>query len=172
MTCQAYLEQFTNSKDIVEHCGRNIGTHPRMIAKALEDMGTDTVNATNMQMTTTTETTKETYLALAFIMNLDHTRYVGLLVELENNFLKESNEYPWTMTAAYNLLMNWKQDPGNVLNLTSGDSTCVAFMNVNASNDDDDWGGCVPDLGDAVPYWAVTFWMMEIPCFSIDHKLL
>ena len=41
MTCQAYLEQFTNSKDVFEHCGRVIGTHPGLVAKALEEMGTE-----------------------------------------------------------------------------------------------------------------------------------
>ena len=46
------------------------------------------------------------------------------------------------MTVAYNLLTNWKQDPGSMSNVTSGDGAAgVAFTNVGASDDDNDQGG-------------------------------
>ena len=41
------MEQFTNSKEVIEHCHGMIGAHPRMITKALEDMGTDNVHERN-----------------------------------------------------------------------------------------------------------------------------
>ena len=41
MTCQAYLEQLNNHKEVVEHCGSIIGAHPRLIRRALEDMEAD-----------------------------------------------------------------------------------------------------------------------------------
>jgi len=41
MTCQAYLELFTNSKDVVEHCGGLIGDHPGLIDHFLREAGTD-----------------------------------------------------------------------------------------------------------------------------------
>ena len=43
MICQAYLKQFMNSKDVIEHCGGVIGAHPQLVAKALKEMGTDIV---------------------------------------------------------------------------------------------------------------------------------
>ena len=58
---------------------------------------------------------QEGYLAVMFIMNSDKDRYGDLLVELENDFLKGSNEYPKTMMATYNLLVNWKQEPQNMM---------------------------------------------------------
>ena len=102
---------------------------------------------TNEEMAVATENTKETYLALAFLMNLDWSRYSNLLVWLKNNFLKGSNEYPCMMTVAYNLLTNWKQDPGSVSNTMGSESQGIAFVNFDDDDEDSNEGTMLATQG-------------------------
>ena len=139
MTCQAYLEQFNNNKDIVEHCRGTIGAHPGLIAEQLTEMGTDWDNVDEAQLVTTTNETKEAYMVVAFLMNSDRRRFRNLLMELENNYLKGSDKYPRTMTSTYNLLVNWKQDPQNMASTAGTSSGRVAFTNVG-DNDEHGYG--------------------------------
>ena len=37
-TVQAYLEQFTSARDVVAHCGGNVGAHPGLVNKALANL--------------------------------------------------------------------------------------------------------------------------------------
>ena len=103
MMCQAYLEQFNNNKDIVEHCGGTIRAHPGLIGERLTKMGMDRDNTDDVELMTATDETKEAYMAVAFLMNSDRRQFRNLLVELENNYLKGSDEYPRTMTSMYNI---------------------------------------------------------------------
>jgi hypothetical protein len=48
------------------------------------------------------------YLAVAFVLGADRLRYGRLIENLENDYLQGQNNYPTTVTAAYNLLTNWK----------------------------------------------------------------
>ena len=56
-------------------------------------------------------------------------------MELQNNYLKGSDEYPQTMTAAYNLLVNWKQDPQIAAQLADVGGTGVAFAHLDEGGD-------------------------------------
>ena len=65
-------------------------------------------------------------MAMAFISGANRIKYGRLIEELENSYLKGSNnEYPKTLTDAYNLLLNYKNDPMNHLggNTGGGDGT-------------------------------------------------
>jgi hypothetical protein len=71
---------------------------------------------------------QERYLAVAFILGSDRSRF-GLLIEhLENAYLQGQNGYPKTVTGAYHLLTNWKQERQTMP--TSGGNHGVAFANV------------------------------------------
>ena len=54
---------------------------------------------------------QQLYLATAFILGADRNKYGQLIENLENDYLQGQNNYPQTLTGAYNLLTNWKQDP-------------------------------------------------------------
>ena len=57
---------------------------------------------------------KEAYMDMAFISGANRIKYGELIEELENSYLKgNENEYPKTVTDAYNLLLNYKNDPRN-----------------------------------------------------------
>ena len=69
---------------------------------------------------------KEAYMAMSLISGANRIKYGRLIEELENSYLKgNKNEYPKTVTDAYNLLLNYKNDPRNHLggNSSSGDGT-------------------------------------------------
>jgi phosphoribosylanthranilate isomerase len=49
---------------------------------------------------------QEQYLAVAFLLNADHVQYRRLIEDLEIDYLQGQGNYPKTVTAAYNVLMN------------------------------------------------------------------
>jgi hypothetical protein len=67
------------------------------------------------------------YLATVFILGTDLIRYGGLIPYIENNYLNGTNKFPRTITAAYNLLVNWKGDPNKQPQGVTSDG--VAFTN-------------------------------------------
>lgn len=57
-------------------------------------------------------------------------------MELENDILKGNDKYPKMMMAVYKLLVNWKQEPRNMMGSGSGDG--LAFT-TNAGEEEYDW---------------------------------
>ena len=54
-------------------------------------------------------TTREIYLACAFLINSDLRRYGRLIEELENEYTKGNDNYPRNMVKSYQLLNEYKQ---------------------------------------------------------------
>ena len=53
-------------------------------------------------------------MAMVFISGANRIKYGRLIEELENSYLKgNENESPKTVIDAYNLLLNYKNDPRN-----------------------------------------------------------
>lgn len=69
------------------------------------------------------------YLAVGFLTGADHNRYGKLIEELGNDYLKQMDMYPKTIVEAYNLLVNYQQDPRNMVQIGTNDS--VAFTTAN-----------------------------------------
>jgi hypothetical protein len=59
MTCDAYLDQFTNSKDVVEHVGRILAAHPTLVDDVLAESGRERETATVRQMLSASSKAKE-----------------------------------------------------------------------------------------------------------------
>ena len=57
-----------------------------------------------------------------------------MIQDLENDFLQGQDNYPKMITAAYNLLTNWKQDPRNAMRDIVNDG--VSCANVDAARRD------------------------------------
>ena len=49
-------------------------------------------------------------MAMAFLSEINNARYEALLNELHNAFCMGRDEYPRTLTYAYDLEINWKGD--------------------------------------------------------------
>eukprot|EP00957_Ditylum_brightwellii_P023850 1799147-Ditylum_brightwellii.AAC.1 len=111
MTLEAYLDEFNNRKDVVEQCGRDIGTHTGLTKKALRDMNIDPKDPNNYSTDDLKEAhrnAKEAYLAFVFLSNTNKAKFAPLLRELANSYLRGNDDYPRTITAAHKLLVGWE----------------------------------------------------------------
>lgn len=129
MTVATYLEQFQNLVDVIQHTGGTIGFHNGIIAEVAKAENVEFENATEAQVTSFQVTGRERYLATAFFLNSDRSRFGRLIEDTENGFLKTHSGYPETVNDAYNLLVNWKQDPRNYAQVVGG-SDGVSFNTV------------------------------------------
>ena len=75
------------------------------------------------------------YLALAFLMGSNRNRYGRLLEKLENDFTAGNDNYPKTLTDAYNMLLEWKDDPRLLICMAGNDGISFA---TNAADTNDD----------------------------------
>ena len=53
---------------------------------------------------------KDLSLAMSFLAKADRNRYGQKIEDLENDFSQGQDNYPKTVSAAYSLLINWKQE--------------------------------------------------------------
>jgi hypothetical protein len=136
-TAQDYLEQFSNNRDVIEHSGGIIAMNPGMTRRVLmETAGVDKNNPTDAQMEVAARTAVQQYMAVAFLLGSDHDRYQELLVNVENNFLKGSDDYPRMLTAVYNLLSNWKQDQLCIVGTGGHGAGGLSFVNVDEDEEE------------------------------------
>ena len=138
MTNQAYLEQFQNMIDVIVHTGGMVGHQPGIIRAIMRERGIDPTNATTMQQMEIEKEAQNRYLAVAFMLGSDKARFGRLLENLENDYLQGQNNYPTSITAAYNLLPNWKQDPRNLIRTSGPVSNGVLFTNVDGEHGEQD----------------------------------
>jgi hypothetical protein len=115
-TCQAYLEKFQNCVDVLEHCSGTVGHIPGLVDTYLQDgNAVDSDNPTKGEIADAIQATQEQYLAVAFPLGSNRNRFGKLIENLENDHTQGQDCYPKTLTAAYSLLTNWKQDARNIM---------------------------------------------------------
>jgi hypothetical protein len=110
-----------NHVDVIKLVEANIGPDEG-IAKELAGAG-NTVTAAHRT------DAFERYFAVAFLLGSDHVRYGKLIEDLENSHLQGQNNYPKTVQDAYTLLVNWKQDPRNMVRMGGVGGDGVVFTN-------------------------------------------
>ena len=99
-----YMDVFMSNKNMLEHCGAQIGNHPDLQTYLLIESNIDPVTATNDQKLLATNNAIEVYCAIAFLCGLNRNRYQDLLDELINSYLNGRDEYPRTLVLAYKLV--------------------------------------------------------------------
>lgn len=132
VTTQAYLEQFQNIVDVIEHSGGGIGSEPGIDSIIAKEKGKQVNELTPADKSEA----QDRYLAVAFILGSDRLRYGKLIENLENDYLQGRNSYPQNLTASYNLLINWKQDPRNLMRSVGVTNDGVSFTNIDGGDDD------------------------------------
>ena len=123
------LEKFNTLALIVEQYGGGLGNDPGLIESKLVDAGIDPSAADGRQSKEALEAAEKRFLVMALLMATDKTRYGKLLEDLENDYTKGHDNYPVTVTGAYNLIVNYKQyqrPPAR----GPGESEGVSFANV------------------------------------------
>jgi len=125
-TPNQYLESFKNCVDVILYSGGEIGLDPNMIKLAENDIGVEYEKGTDEQKSKIHATAKELYLATCFFLGADKHRYGRLIESTENNFIQNVNQYPKTISSAHSLLLNYKQDPRNLIKMVGGFSDGIA----------------------------------------------
>ena len=99
-----YLHQFKENIDVLEHYGGSVG-----VDKGSQDL---IVKYLDPDVITTSETKKrmsrDRALAIQFLKGADKKRFGNLLIELENQFTRGTDQYPVDVTAAYGMLVSYR----------------------------------------------------------------
>ena len=77
------------------------------------------------------------YLALAFLMGSDRSRFGRLLEKLENDFTAGNDNYPKALTDAYNMLLEWKDDPRLLMRMAGNDGISFTTNTIKPSDEQD-----------------------------------
>jgi hypothetical protein len=132
MPAAEYLEYFQNNLDVLDAVGATIGPHKGVINMITG--GGAGAAATQAQIAEANERS----VAIAFISNADKTRYGRLIEDLHNNYLMGQDNYPRTLNQAYNLLVNWQQDPRNMIQYGAGPNDGIVFAHRGEQDDQSD----------------------------------
>jgi hypothetical protein len=116
--------------EVAEHYGVDIGVHAEAIEETLQEMGLTMASATPDQVKVAKEVSREEYLACAFLLGADRKRYGKLMEDTENAYIQKDDKYPKTLVEAYNLLIHWKQDPKNLMQVLGSTNDGVVFTNL------------------------------------------
>jgi hypothetical protein len=128
---QEYYDEFNSLVKTAQESGASIGVHPGGINEVLSKSVIDPDNPTHIERSTAIKTAGERYLAVAFLLGSNKTRYGLLVEEIGNDFLRNKGSssaygtYPTSVAEAYDYLCKYKKDPKNIARLlgqhTGGD---------------------------------------------------
>ena len=123
-TVGEYYEQFKNQTVVLTHIYAGIGDDEAIMNQVLQSQGIDVEDATDAQQETVETEGIQWYIALAFLMGSDRSRFRRLLEKLENDFTAGNDNYLKTLTDAYNMLLvsNSKCVHGWAIRATKGES--------------------------------------------------
>ena len=131
MTVGEYHEKFKSLVSAYEGCGGSVGNDKGLIVEYLVRMGTYFANADANDVKAAKKGAREEYMATLFIVNSDKSRFGNLIQELENDFVKSNDNYPGTLTGAYTLLANRKEDPRYQFASATAQDNSIAFVQAN-----------------------------------------
>ena len=108
-----YLKDFQSVIQVLEHYDASVGIdtpYQKAVEKAAV-VGMSAKATAEEKLVVIKAAAKKKCIAIAFLKRADRKLYGGLWSELENNFSRSFDQYPLDLTAAFNLLLNYKQSP-------------------------------------------------------------
>ena len=108
MTNSRYLEKFKELTEMVTYFGIAIGQEPQQVSGYLRRIAVDRDNPTDEEKTQASIHARDEYIAILFLRHSDPRRYGSLLADLENSYTRGIDEYPKTLSRAYDYLVNYK----------------------------------------------------------------
>jgi hypothetical protein len=120
---QEYYDEFNSMVLTAKESGATIGAHPAAITDELDTSAADSKNPTLDEQIMAGKIATDRYLAVAFLLGADKTRYGTLVEEIENEYLRnkgsstKAGTYPTSVAEAYDYLCNYKKDPKNLTRL-------------------------------------------------------
>ena len=121
----------------MDHIGAGIGDDDAITRQVLRSQGINIEEATEAQEEAAEIQGIEWYLALAFLMGSDRSRFGRLLEKLENDFTAGHDNYPKTLTDAYNMLLEWKDDPRLLMRMAGNDGISFTTTTSKANEEQD-----------------------------------
>jgi hypothetical protein len=101
---------------VLEQYGGTLGRDEGRIEDEITEAGY-TLPAIDKETKSASDTARDKFLGMAFMISVDRYRYGTLLVELENDTTKGTDTYPVTVTKAYTLVVNHKSQQRRVTRL-------------------------------------------------------
>ena len=149
-TNQEYYEDFTTLVAAAEDAGANFTRHLGLVSQVLLEMVPDDRAATTDERKRAMATARERYLATAFLLGSDRSRYGTLVEDIRNRYAQAKringiklSTYPDTVAEAFEVLNNYRRDIRNITRLFNNDNTSIgaAFT----QQDDDTAAGQPPN---------------------------
>ena len=131
MSNARYLEKFKELVEIVQHFGLTLAL-PTTLVNTVQETANDPLNPTEEELQEAKDTASERFYAIMFLCHADRKRYGNLVADLENAHTRGNDEYPKTLTSAFDYLINYKAH-----RLSSGDSNTEGMSFYTNENDDD-----------------------------------
>jgi hypothetical protein len=107
---QSYQIRFMNTVQVIEQCGASLGEDPLTRTKVCEDLGVLPTTTSAIEIAEITKRVRDYTLGAALILGADPERYGSMLRGLKNASLAGRDEWPKTVTEAYNYLSKWESD--------------------------------------------------------------
>ena len=103
--------------------------------QVLRSQGINIDKATDAQEEAAETEATQWYLALAFLMGSDQSWFGRLLEKLENDFTTGNDNYPKTLTDAYNMLLEWKDNPRLLIRMAGNNGISFATNMVQTNKE-------------------------------------
>jgi hypothetical protein len=129
MTSARFLEKFLTSVSVLEQYGGTLSRDEGGIEDKIAETGY-TMPVSDKETKTASDTARDKFLGMAYMLLFDGYRYGTLLDELENGMTNGTDNYPVNVTNAYTLVVNHKSQQRGAT-LLFNDSEAVSFANVN-----------------------------------------
>jgi hypothetical protein len=91
-TNQEYYDEFNKLVAAVDECGAMVARHPTIYDEVIEEIAFDVDSATADEISQAKSTSRERYLAVAFLLGADRIRYGIMIEEIENEYLRVSTK--------------------------------------------------------------------------------
>lgn len=104
-----YRKRYTAATQVLDHVGVKLGGALQKLANGIlkEYDGVERSTASTDQIQRSEEKALNRLLAVAFLSSADSNRYHEVTTNLDNEYLKGSDQYPEDITSAYYMLANW-----------------------------------------------------------------
>jgi hypothetical protein len=132
MSTIEYYEQFLSLVSVLDAIKASFGHDSGIEAMVAAEHNKSVEDLNNKDR----QEARDMYLATAFILGWDQGQYGKLVENMENDYLQE---HPKTVAAAFNLLVNWKQDPRNLVCSVGVTNDGVSFTNIDGAEGDQDY---------------------------------
>jgi hypothetical protein len=107
---QAYQIKFMNTVQVIEQCGASLGEDPLTRTIVCKHLGFRANTTIATEVAEITNKVREYTLGTAMILGADPDCYSSMIRGLKNASLAGHDEWPKTVTEAYNYLSKWEGD--------------------------------------------------------------